>query len=212
MKSWATTLQRAAARARRRLPATGAAALMTIGALIALALPASAHVANPGSFTFNVTSANVGFGLLQLPLPGGPVTGQAGADGNISLPQGTLEVTDEPFTFSQTVSGVPVAVSGTATLESGSFTGTLDPGSGAASLSTSVFASVTLTATADGLPYSGTCSVGGSAAADQIPVTLTTNPPGVPYSEQDGTVTMAGGTSDAVASDPPHPPCLHLLL
>ncbi len=211
MKSWATTLQRAAARARRRLPATGAAALMTIGALIALALPASAHVANPGSFTFNVTSANVGFGLLQLPLPGGPVTGQAGADGNISLPQGTLEVTDEPFTFSQTVSGVPVAVSGTATLESGSFTGTLDPGSGAASLSTSVFASVTLTATADGLPYSGTCSVGGSAAADQIPVTLTTNPPGVPYSEQDGTVTMAGGISDAVACDPALPSLLQLL-
>jgi uncharacterized repeat protein (TIGR01451 family) len=186
---------------------------MTAGALVALAVPASAHIANPGSFTLTVTNGNVGLGLLQVPLPTGPLTGQIDSDGNISIPPNSLQVTGEPFSYDNTLSGFDVAVSGTATIGSGSITGTLDPGSGAASLSTSMFASVTFTGAVDGVQvYSGTCSVGGSAAADQVPVTLTTNPPsGVPYSEQDGTVTVAGGTSTSVTCDPDLPDLLQLL-
>ncbi len=147
-------------RLRSRCWRASALALFTTGTLVALAVPAFAHIANPGSFTFKVTTANVTLGLLQPPLPAGSMTGQIDSDGNISIPQSSLQVTDEPFSFNDTLSGVSFAVSGTATVESGSITGTLDPGSGAASLSTSIFASVTFTATADGLGYSGTCSVG----------------------------------------------------
>jgi uncharacterized repeat protein (TIGR01451 family) len=213
MRRWVKLWQPVATRARRRCRAAAAGALMTAGALVALAVPASAHIANPGSFTFTVTDGNVRLGLLQVPLPTGPMTGNIDSAGNISIPQSSLQATGEPFSYGTTLSGFDVAVSGTATVGSGSITGTLDPGSGAASLGTSVFASVTFTGAVDGVQvYSGTCSVGGSAAADQVPVTLTTGPPGgVPYSEQDGTVTVAGGISNPVTCDPALPDLLQLL-
>jgi uncharacterized repeat protein (TIGR01451 family) len=187
----------------------GAVALLTTGTLIALAAPASAHIENAGSFTFNVTGGGVRLGLLQVPLPASSMTGQIDSDGNISIPQSSLRVTDEPLTLNS----AGVSVSGTATVESSPITGTLEPGSGAASLSTSVFASVTFTGSFDGVQlYSGTCSVGGSASADQIPVTLTTDPPsGVPYSETDGTVTLATAFSNPVVCDPALPDALALL-
>jgi uncharacterized repeat protein (TIGR01451 family) len=187
----------------------GVVALLTTGTLIAFAAPASAHIENPGSFTFNVTGGSVGLGLLQVPLPVGSMTGQIDSDGSISIPQSSLQVTDEPLTFNS----AGVSVSGTATVESSPITGALDPGSGAASLSTSVFASVTFTGSFDGVQlYSGTCSVGGSAPAEQIPVTLTTDPPsGVPYSETDGTVTLATAFSNPVVCDPALPDAFALL-
>jgi uncharacterized repeat protein (TIGR01451 family) len=178
-------------------------------ALFAFAEPASAHIANPGSFTLTVNSADVSMGLLQLPLPTGAMSGQIDSDGNVSIPQSSLQVTDEPFS----INSDGIALSGTGTVGSGSLAGTLDPGSGAASLTTTLFASVTFTATALGMNYSGTCSVGGSDPADQIPVSLTTGSPGgVPYSELDGTVTLAGSFSSPVICDPILPETLAQLI
>jgi len=91
----------------------------------------------------------------------------------------------------------------------------LDPGSGAMSLTGSPFASVTFTATGIGVTYSGTCSIGGSAPADQLPVTVTSDPPGTPYSQQTGTVTLAASLrdlGDAVVCDPALPNPLTILV
>jgi hypothetical protein len=122
MRSWARLWQQAASdlprlRIGRRFRAPAAVALMTAGALVALAVPASAHIANPGSFTLTVTDGNVGLGLLQVPLPTGSMTGQIDSDGNISIPQNSLQVTGEPFSYDNTLTGFDVAVSGTATVQ-----------------------------------------------------------------------------------------------
>jgi uncharacterized repeat protein (TIGR01451 family) len=170
--------------------------------MLALAAPASAHIQNPGSFTFSESNAVLGMGLLQVPLPSGAMAGQIDTDGNVTISDSMLGVTDQPFSQDVTVSGVDASVSGTVTIAVGPLTGTLDPGTGAASLTTSLFASATFTATAGTVTYSGTCSVGGSGAADRIPVTLTTDPPGVPYSEQTGAVTLAADLGQPVVCDP----------
>jgi uncharacterized repeat protein (TIGR01451 family) len=183
-----------------------AVAVITAGALIALAAPAAAHIQNPGSFTFSESNAALSLGLLPVPLPSGSMAGQIDADGNITIPDSTLGLTDQPFSDDLTVGTSDVSLSGTATIATGSMTGTLDPGSGAMSLDTSLFASVTFTGTVDGSQvYSGTCSIRGSAPADQLPVKLTTDPPGVPYSEQTGAVTLAANLGDPIVCDPALP-------
>jgi hypothetical protein len=92
--------------------------------------------------------------------------------------------------------------------------GTLDPVTGAASLTTSVFASVSFSASVLGLPlYTGTCTIGGSAPADHVAVTMTTDPPlGVPYNDQTGAVSLAGDTGVPVSCDPPLPDVLQFLV
>lgn len=184
--------------------------MVTGGALLALAAPVAAHIQNPGSFTFSESSAVLRVGLFQFPLPPGSMAGQIDADGNITIPDSTLAITDQPFSQDLNAGIGTVSVSGTATVETSGLTGTLDPGSGAASLGTSLFASATFTATAtlaDGSQavYSGTCTIGGSSPADQLPVTLTTDPPGVPYSEQTGAVTLAADLGNPVVCDPALP-------
>jgi len=52
-------------------------AVVTAGALLALAAPAAAHVENPGSFTFNESGAVLRVGLFQIPLPAGSTAGQS---------------------------------------------------------------------------------------------------------------------------------------
>ncbi len=217
MRAWSrlrghTTAGRTGGRPPRRLRRlrASAVAVVTAGALLALAAPAAAHVENPGSFTFNESGAVLRVGLFQIPLPAGSMAGQIDADGNITIPDSALAITDQPF--SQNLNAVfgAVSVSGTVTVETSGLAGTLDPGSGAASLGTSLFASATFTATAtffDGshAVYSGTCSIGGSAPADQFPLTLTTDPPGVPYSEQTGAVTLAADLGNPVVCDPTLP-------
>lgn len=196
MRAWSllrghATAGRTGARPPGRLRRLRAAAVVvvTAGTLLALAAPASAHIENPGSFTFSESGAVLRVGLLQVPLPAGSMAGQIDADGNITIPDSALAITDQPLSQNLNAGIGTVSVSGTATVQTSGLTGTLDPGSGAASLDTSLFASATFTATAtliDGsqAAYSGTCTIGGSAPADQLPVTLTTDPPGVPYSEQ----------------------------
>jgi hypothetical protein len=180
-------------------------AVLTAGALVALAVPAAAHVENPGSFTFSEANAVLNLGLVPVPLPAGSMTGQIDSDGNITIPDSALQMTDQPFSFDTEVNGVAVSMSGTGTVTTGSLTGTLDPGTGAMSLSTSIFASLTFAATIT-LPtgetdYSETCTVGGSAPADQLPVSLSTAPPGTPYSEQTGTVTMSADLGHPIVCD-----------
>src|SRR5260370_25155160 len=91
-------------RLRSRCWRASALALFTTGTLVALAVPAFAHIANPGSFTFKVTTANVTLGLLQPPLPAGSRTGQIDSHVSISSPLSSLQVTDEPFSFNRTFS------------------------------------------------------------------------------------------------------------
>jgi len=196
----------------RRRWRVSAVAVLTAGALLVLVAPAAAHIENPGSFTFSESNAALSLGLLPVSLPVGSMAGQIDADGSITIPDSTLGVTDQPFSDDLTVGTSNVSLSGTATVGTGSITGTLDPGSGAMSLDTSLFASVTFSGTADGSQvYSGTCTIGGSAPADQLPVKLTTDHPGVPYSEQTGAVTLAANLGDPIACDPALPSPLDLV-
>jgi IPT/TIG domain len=170
-----------------------------------------ARVANPGSFTFSVSNAVLNAGIWEVPLPPGSMIAQIDADGNIPIAVSSLQATDVPFAFSQNVLGSDISVSGTATVASGSVTGSLDPGSGTGSLATSLFASITFTATIIGVVvYSGTCSIGGSAPADRLPVTLTTGPPGTRYSQQTGAVTLAANLGSPMVCAPALPPQLNL--
>ncbi|SRR5712691_4101208 len=124
MRAWSrlrghTTAGRTGGRPPRRLRRlrASAVAVVTAGALLALAAPAAAHVENPGSFTFNESGAVLRVGLFQIPLPAGSMAGQIDADGNITIPDSTLAITDQPF--SQNLNAVfgAVSVSGTVTVE-----------------------------------------------------------------------------------------------
>jgi uncharacterized repeat protein (TIGR01451 family) len=191
-----------------------AACLAAAGVLLAPAA-ASANVGNPGSFTFSVTGGSLRAGLLAFPFPSSSMNGQIDASGAISIPQSSLQFTDQPFSFSQVDPiGDTVSVTGTSSLDTTPVSGTLDPVSGAASLTTSVFASASFTASINGVPlYTGTCAIGGSAPADHVSVTMTTDPPlGVPYNDQTGAVSLAGSISIPVSCDPPLPDVLQFLI
>jgi hypothetical protein len=142
---------------RHRVRKTLAARTLTVACLAAtgvLAAPAvaSANVGNPGSFTFAVTGGSLAFGVFSFPLPTGSIDGQIDSSGAISIPQSSLQLANQPFSFSQDIIAGAVAVSGTATVDTTSLTGTLDPATGAASLSTSLFASASFTASIDNSP------------------------------------------------------------
>jgi uncharacterized repeat protein (TIGR01451 family) len=187
-------------------------AALTATTLLALAAPAAAHIENPGAFTFSESNAVLNIGLVPVPLPAGSMAGQIDADGNITIGASALNLTDQPFSQDVTIGSDTVSLSGTVTVTSGSLAGTLDPGSGTMKLDTSLFATATFTATSGSTEYSGTCSIGGSAPADQLPVTLTTDPPGVPYSEQTGAVTLAANLGQPVVCDPGLPAPFDLVL
>jgi hypothetical protein len=155
-------------------------------------------VLNPGSFTMHVTGGTLQVGIFgEQPLPtnGSQFSGQIDADGHITVPGTSFQFTDIPFDATQDFPGFAgVHVSGTASFASTGLTGTLDPASGPTSLNGGVYATVTLTATAQILGqttqiYSGTCSFG--SASNPISWALTTNPPGVPYSQDTGAVTLS---------------------
>jgi uncharacterized repeat protein (TIGR01451 family) len=188
------------------------ACLAAAGVLLAPAA-AWAGIGNPGSFTFSVTGGFLKAGLVAVPFPSSSMSGQIDASGAISIPQSSLQVTDEPFSFSAGASIGTVSVTGTATVDTTSVSGTLDPVTGAASLTTSVFASVSFSVSSLGLPlYTGTCTVGGSALADHVAVTMTTDPPGVLYNDQTGAVSLAGDTGVPVSCGPPLPDVLQFLV
>jgi hypothetical protein len=165
-----------------------------------------ARIADPGSFTFRASGASLNLGMVSVPLPPGSITAEIDADGNITIAVNSMQVTDLPFAFNQNVEGFNVSLSGTITVAGRFGTGRLDPGSGAMSLAAWLFASITFRATVNpGVAYSATCSIGKSPPADQLPVTLTTAPPGNPYSQQTGTVTLAANFGNPMVCDPALP-------
>jgi uncharacterized repeat protein (TIGR01451 family) len=204
---------------RHRIRKTPAARTLTVACLAAAGVllapaAASANVGNPGSFTFSVTGGTLQVGVLQFPFPTGSMNGQIDASGSISMPQSSLQFTDQPFSFSQDEHLVGnVSVTGTATVDTTSVSGTLDPATGAASLTTSLFASASFTASINGVPvYTGMCAIGGSDPANHVALTMTTDPPGVPYDDQTGAVTLAGALNDPVNCDPDLPVQLQFLI
>jgi uncharacterized repeat protein (TIGR01451 family) len=208
---WLGSLRSRRGRGRR----VSAVAVLAAGALVALAVPAAAHIENPGSFTFDEANAVLSLGLVPVPLPSGSMAGQIDSDGNIAIPDSALQMTDQPFSSDTTTALGTLSISGTATVATGSLTGTLDPGSGAMTLNTSLFASSTFTATLSSSTgteqiYSGTCTIGESA--NQLPLTLTTDPPGTPYSEQTGSVTLAANLGNPLVCTPDLPSVLAPLL
>jgi len=203
---------------RRRIRTTLLARALTITSLaavgvLAVPLTASAAVGNPGTITFSVTGGSLRLGLLPLGLPAGSMSGQIDSTGAISIPQSSLELTNQPFTSSQATIVGTLDVSGTVTVDTTSLSGTLNPVTGAASLTTSIFASATFTISLNGTTeYAGTCSIGGSDPANHLPATMTTDPPGVPYNDQTGAVTLAADLGNPVSCDPPLPSLLQFFM
>jgi len=157
-------------------------------------------VKNPGPFTMHLSGGSFSLPLRSFPIPsGGELTGQIDLGGKVTVPGSGFQVSDVPFDWQEDSNGfLNVHVAGVASLASSGITGFLDPAAGTASLSGGVYASVTLTATASILGattqlYSGTCNFG--SAANPVSLTLTTDPPGSPYSQSTGAVTLSAGFS-----------------
>jgi uncharacterized repeat protein (TIGR01451 family) len=182
------------------------AGLTAAGMLLAPAA-AMADVGNPGNFTFTVTGGSLTFGSLSLALPLGSMVGQIDSSGAIAIPQSSVQLTNFPINDSVGTSLGTLTVSGTANVSTTALSGTLDPVSGQTSLSSSLYATVTFTASLPSVfSYSGTCTIGDPA--NYLPVTMTTNPPGVPYSDQTGAVTLAANLGSQVSCAPSLPAVL----
>ena len=134
-------------------------------------------------------------GETPLPTSGWQFSGEIDSGGRVTIPGTSFQFTDVPFDATKDFPGFAgVHVIGTASFASTGVTGSLDPASGAASLSGGVYAVVTLRATAQILGqtveiYAGTCSFG--TVSSPISWALTTDPPGVPYSQVTGAVTLS---------------------
>ena len=153
-------------------------------------------VGNPGQFTFAGTGGSISSAFLgEIPLPGGSQAGgQIDPDGNVTVPV-DLQLGAVPFDGSGDLGGLAdVHVTGTIAATATGLAGSLDPGSGDASLHGGLYATVTLDATALILGsttqiYAGTCELG--SASSPLEVTLTTAAPGVSYDQQTGEVTLS---------------------
>jgi hypothetical protein len=150
-------------------------------------------VANPGPFSFTISGGEFQAFAGGFPIQGGTLTGgQIDFGGHITAPGSSFHISEIPFSNSTTIDGVTVQAQGTVSFASAAIEGSLDPASGAMSLSDSAYASVTFSASVAGLGlYSGTCDFGTSA--DPISLTLNST---TPYSQTDGSVTL-GATFDA---------------
>ncbi len=155
-------------------------------------------VANPGPFTFQVTGGTITTPFASVPLPasGWTLSGQIDSGGLVSIPAATgFQLSDVGFDNTSDLGGYSsVHVYGTVSFASTGVSGSLDPATGATNLSGGFYSTVTLTATADiggqtTQIYSGTCDFG--SATSPLTWTLTTDPPGVPYSQQTGAVTLS---------------------
>lgn len=154
-------------------------------------------VANPGAFTYTVDSGTLSTSLTTLPLPasGWSLSGQIDFEGTVTIPADGIRMSSVPFDVTADMGGFSnVHSSGTVSFGSTAINGSLDPETGVASLTGGVYATVTITATADILGvtteiYSGTCDFG--SATTPISITMTTSSPGVPYSQSTGTVTLS---------------------
>lgn len=155
-------------------------------------------VANPGAFTVTETEGSVRFSLVgPLPLPTGwSLTGTVDHQGRLVLPSGSgldLEVTQFSISTSVLSGTVDAHLFLTAT------GGTIDPASGHANLDAATYGTVDLSVTSAFGGYSGTCSLG--TAASPITAAFSTDSPGVPYSQTDGTLTLAAAMDVPSLSD-----------
>jgi hypothetical protein len=154
-------------------------------------------VANPGPFTMHLTGGTFSLPLRSFPLPsGGELAGAIDFGGKITVPGSGFQLSDIPFEWLENSSSgfLDVHVTGKASFASSGITGFLDPAAGTASLTGGAYASISFTATASILGtttqlYSGTCRFG--SAASPLSLTLSTDPPGVPYSQSTGAVTLS---------------------
>jgi hypothetical protein len=155
-------------------------------------------VANPGPFTVHVTSGTLSMPFLgsrALPTTGWQFAGQIDTGGKITVPGSGFQLPTAPFDETESSNGfLDLHVFGSVSFTSTGVTGFLDPAPGTASLTGGAFASITFTATATVLGqltqlYSGTCNFGSAAAP--LTLTLGTDPPGVPYSQSTGAVTLS---------------------
>ena len=167
--------------------------VLAVAGYLALAASGSAGVANPGAFTVHVTGGSIQIGYLgeqSLSANSWQLSGQIDASGGVTVPASGVQSSQLPFDATQVLSGVTVHLFGTVALASTGFTGSLNPASGSASLAGGLYGAVSLTTTANGAQiYSGVCSLG--SPSSPIAVTLTTTPPGVPYSQSTGALTLA---------------------
>jgi hypothetical protein len=155
-------------------------------------------VANPGPFTLRVSSGTLGLRFIgdqPLPTSGWQATGTIDLGGRVAVPSPAFPTITIPFDNTQDLGGFSnVHVTGTLTLSSTGLDGTMDPEPGTASLNGGIYGSVTMNATATVFGsqvniYSGTCALG--TAATPLPLTLSTDPPGVAYSSTTGAVTLS---------------------
>jgi hypothetical protein len=162
------------------------------------------RVANPGEFTVDVTEGSLElgvFGALALPTTGWKLAGGIDSGGTITVPNGDFVVPDSPWA----VTGSGYSASGTVSLTTDVVGGVLDPPSGKATLDVRAYATVTVDATALGFTYSGTCHI--ASAASPIVLPFSTDPPGVPYDQSDGTATLSAAfNAPALTSCSPAPP------
>jgi hypothetical protein len=174
-------------------------------------------VANPGPFTLRVSSGTLALGFLgerPLPTTGWQATGTVDLGGLVAIPSPAFPTITVPFDNTQNLGGFSdVHASGTLTLSSTGLNGAMDPEPGTASLSGGIYGSVTMSATATpiGTIYSGTCAFGSAAAP--LPLTLSTDPPGVAYSSTTGAVTLSAPvTAPSFAGCSPAMPSLYAFL
>jgi hypothetical protein len=177
-------------------------------------------VANPGAFTFQVSSGTLVtpfLGGLPLPASGWSLSGEVDFGGEVSIPASGIQLSDVAFDNTSDVGGFSsVHVTGTISLASTGISGSLDPATGAVSLNGGLYATVALTATADIAGqtteiYSGTCAFG--SATSPLTLTLTTDPPGVPYSQSTGAVTLSAPfTAPSLDGCNPGVPALYAFL
>ena len=177
-------------------------------------------IANPGAFTVDVTGGSLTipfFGSQALPTSGWRFGGQIDTGGHVTIPASGLQFPDISFAGTQDAGGfTSVHVTGRLSFTSTGLSGSLDPASGAATLGGGAYATVQLTATALVLGqtvelYSGACAFG--SAASPLQLTLTTDPPGVPYSQATGAVTLSSAfAAPSLAGCSPAVPDLYAFL
>jgi hypothetical protein len=167
-----------------------------------VALTCQTHlVANPGPFTLRVSNARLTLplvGTIDLPADGWHFGAQIDFEGHVSAGS-IFQVTGISTDDTTPVAGFG-AVRVTASLSVGGtgVTGTFDPELGTPRLEGGLYASVDLTVTADLLGvttqlYAGRCTLGTPAAP--LPIEITTDAPGVPYSQTDGSVTLTSAVA-----------------
>ena len=171
------------------------AALVAITLIVGVGSASAATIANPGPFTASFTSGSGNLGPINLVLTPVTLSGTIDSAGNVTVPASGVSNTAIPFSTSVSGMAVDGSVSWTAV---GAITGTLDPASGAASLSGAINVSMPINAPA--VLYSGVCSLG------TLPITLTTGAPGAPYSQATGTLTLSTPLPPPSVNCTPGPP------